>query len=72
MRLQRVEAGLCLSVRAIIFSFFFVTARSASLSDGIAILKSACSWCDMSPRSFLNIHLEDNLCFLVAITASSR
>lgn len=51
---------------------FFVTAHPASLSDGIAISKSACKWCDMYPRSFLNIHLEDILCFLVAITASSR
>lgn len=48
-----------------------VTAHPASLSDGIAISKSARSWCDMYPRSFLNIHLEDKLCFLVAITASS-
>lgn len=53
---------LCfLSVRAITVSFSFVTAHPAFLSDGIAILKSACSWCDMYPRSFLNIHLEYKL-----------
>lgn len=34
--------------------------------------KSARSWCDMYTPSFLNIHLEDMLCFLAAITASSR
>lgn len=69
---ERVETVL-FPVRASNHCFlFFVTAHSASLSDGIAILKSARSWCYMYPRSFLNIHLQDKLCFLVAITASSR
>lgn len=69
---ERVEAVLFLVRSRYHSSFFFVTAHPASLLDGIVILKSARSWCYTYPRSFLNIHLEDKLCFLVAITASSR
>lgn len=72
IRLERVEAVLFLVRASNHIFFFFVTAYPASLSDGIAISKSARSWCDMSPPSFLNIHLEYKLCFLAAITASSR
>lgn len=72
MTLERVEAVLFLVRASNHNCIFFVTAYPASLLDGIAISKSARSWCDMYPRSFLNIHLENILCFLVAITASCR
>lgn len=59
-----------LSVRAV--TEIFCDGASGFLDRWNCNSKSACSWCDMYPRSFLNIHLEDMLCFLVAITASSR